>query len=464
MTLRLRTYVRRLLPVLFAGSATAPALLWAHTALRRSAPAAGANLIVAPTRLVLEFTEVVALPTARVVLFGAAGDTVALSGLQHADSTRRVLVAELIGPPRAGRYTVEWTVAGTDGHPVRGTFGFAIDSAASGIAAAGERVVPPPDAGAGMQERPWGDPGTPLDASSPVYVVARFLGLVAMLGLLGAVVAGRLVVPRVWPDSGERKRPLEGVRRIGLLSAGALIASAAARLLLQSVAIRGAWDPAAAWYLVTGTIWGTGWLLQAGGALLSAISLGVQRLNPFGPAVMLAGVLIAVAAPLAGHPVSVPGAAPLAVGLDAVHVLAAGSWIGGLAVLLFAVVPAATGMSGGAGWDAVRRVFIAFTPVALASAAALVLSGAAGAWLQLGGIEPILSSTYGRLLLVKVAIVLVVAILGLLNWRRLVPGIDSPQGLGRLRASAGTELALGVVALLVTAVLAATTPPGGGLP
>jgi putative copper export protein len=179
---------------------------------------------------------------------------------------------------------------------------------------------------------------------------------------------------------------------------------------------------------------------------------------------MVAALAIAVAAPLAGHPVSVPDEALLAVALDAIHVLAVGGWLGALAVLVLAVIPAAFDLLGSARYDTIRRVFVAFTPVALASAALLVLSGAGGALLQLGGIEPLLTSTYGRLLLVKVGIVLFVAVLGLLNWRRFVPGVASSQGLARYRKSAGAELVLGVLALLVTAVLAATTPPTGGMP
>jgi putative copper export protein len=278
------------------------------------------------------------------------------------------------------------------------------------------------------------------------------------------VVAGRLVVPRVWLDSGARETLIEGARRFGLLSSAALIVFAAARLVLQSVALYDAWNPAGVRQLLTGTIWGTGWLLHAGGALLAAMALFLRRPNPFGPTAMVAALAIAVAAPLAGHPVSVPDEALLAVALDAIHVLAVGGWLGALAVLVLAVIPAAFDLLGSARYDTIRRVFVAFTPVALASAALLVLSGAGGALLQLGGIEPLLTSTYGRLLLVKVGIVLFVAVLGLLNWRRFVPGVASSQGLARYRKSAGAELVLGVLALLVTAVLAATTPPTGGMP
>jgi putative copper export protein len=84
--------------------------------------------------------------------------------------------------------------------------------------------------------------------------------------------------------------------------------------------------------------------------------------------------------------------------------------------------------------------------------------------LQLGGIAPLFESSYGRLLLAKVGIVVLVIVLGLLNWRRFVPGIASAPGLSRFRRSGGAELVLGLIALLVTAVLTATNPPAGGAP
>jgi copper transport protein len=254
------------------------------------------------------------------------------------------------------------------------------------------------------------------------------------------------------------------VRRFGLLSAAGLVVFAAARLLLQTMALYGAWDPAGARELVSGTVWGTGWLIQSAGSLLAVLALFVRRDHPFGPTGMVAALAVAVSAPLAGHPVAVPDLAPVAVVLDAIHVLSVGSWLGGLAVLLLVAIPAAQWIFGDARYETVRRLFVAFTPVALTSAGVLVLSGAGGALLQLGGIAPLFESSYGRLLLAKVGIVVLVAVLGLLNWRRFVPGVASAPGLSRFRVSAGAELALGVIALIVTAVLTATSPPVGGAP
>ena len=436
------------------GAIVVPPLLLAHTALLRSEPAGDAHLMEAPRRLVLEFTEVVALATARVILRGPAGDTIPLAALNHTDSTRRTVVAEVIVPPRAGGHVVEWTVAGTDGHPVRGTFRFTVDTAAAGLAApAGDTLAGPRDTGRAATGSGEGQ----LDASSPVYAGVRFLTLAAVLGLLGSVALGRLVVPRAPLSEYLRDAIVQATRRFGLMSAAALLLLAVGRLVLQTVALHGGWSTAAARQLVTGTTWGTGWLLQAAGALVAMGLLRARRDHPFGIAVMLGVLAVVISAPLSGHPVAVPDAALLAVALDAIHVLAVGTWLGALAVIVLAVMPATRS----APHETMRGLLVAFTPVALTGGALVLVSGAAGAWLQLGGLAPLFSSDYGRLLLIKVVLLAAVAGIGFVNWRRIVPALLSEQGASRLRRSAGLELGLAIFALVVTAVLTATTPPVG---
>ena len=102
--------------------------------------------------------------------------------------------------------------------------------------------------------------------------------------------------------------------------------------------------------------------------------------------------------------------------------------------------------------------------MALASAAVLFMSGAAGAWLQLGSVAALFTSAYGRLLLMKLALLVGIAALGALNWRRFVPRLAAARGVSALRASTGAELTLAIIVLLVTAVLTATPPPASVIP
>ena len=113
-----------------------PAVLLAHGALRKSEPANGATLRVVPRVLRLTFTEPPQLAFTRIELIGPDSGHVALSPLRVAagDSTA-IIVADVIGPLRAGRYRIAWQITSADGHPVRGAVAFRIAAEAAGLAA-----------------------------------------------------------------------------------------------------------------------------------------------------------------------------------------------------------------------------------------------------------------------------------------------------------------------------------------
>ena len=122
-----------------AGVLSITSLAQAHGALRRSAPASGDTLTVAPRELRLTFTESTELAVSRIELLGPDNVAVGLGPMRYGDSTT-VLVADVTGALDAGTYTVAWQIVGRDGHPVRGRFRFTIAAGAAGLGA------PPPTA------------------------------------------------------------------------------------------------------------------------------------------------------------------------------------------------------------------------------------------------------------------------------------------------------------------------------
>jgi copper transport protein len=101
----------------------------------------------------------------------------------------------------------------------------------------------------------------------------------------------------------------------------------------------------------------------------------------------------------------------------------------------------------------------AFSPVALSGAAVAGLTGVVSALLHFASVSQLWSTAYGRTLLIKLALLLLVAGIGFYNWRFVLPSLHGAESPSRLRRSAGTELATGAVVLLVTAVLVALSPP-----
>lgn len=524
---RRRTFARLLLTLL-AALVALPAPALAHGALRRSEPASGAHLSAAPSELRLIFNENVELAVARLRLIGPDSAEVPLAPLALAPDSATVLVARIVGPLRAGTYTVAWQVAGADGHPVRGTYSFVIAPGATGLgpaaASAGPTApgqAPPPASHHRATSLPEG-PG--FDAESPLYAAVRWLTFLGLLGVIGAAAFRFAVLPLV-----RRQGTLPGLAvlrpaagraaRLGLAAAAVLAVAGVLRLYAQSYALHGAedaLDPALVATMLSRTVWGWGWLLQAAGTALALVGFALARRSPTVPALppeevpemepvvgpasvesesaagsaaiavaeapaaapaapaprrdpsRVGWVLAAAAAAalaftpaLSGHAASTPGISGLAILADGVHVLGAGGWIGGLLLVLVVGVPVALGLAREERGPAVAALVNAFSPTALVFAGALTLTGVFAAWIHMGSVPALWETAYGRTLLVKLAVLSVVFGTGAYNFLRVKPALGDERGAHRLRRSAAVEIAVGVLVLAVTAVLVATATPAG---
>jgi copper transport protein len=513
-----RSASRRAVILLLAAAAMlgAPSRALAHGHLRHSAPADGAHLSAAPRELRLAFNEAVVPDVSRLELIGPDSTAVELGALTLAPDSANVLVVPIRGALAPGEYRVTYQVAGPDGHPVRGHFAFVIAPGAAGLAPPRAAVpvgptapgqAPPPashhSAASVEDEEGFG-------VGSPLYVAVRWLSFAALLVVVGAVAFRWAVLPRVHVEEGVdaailRSTSEAGAARTGLIAAGVLALAAVLRLVAQSYALHGAedaLDPSLVGMMVTHTLWGWAWLLQAGAVVLAllafrslrrAIHGGVRAASAPSPETTVlsaaapgvpsggsrphrqthhpasartgwmlaaaAAVALALASALSGHAAAATMLAPLPVLADAIHVLSAGAWLGSLFVLLVAGIPAAAATGEGRA-RGVAELVEAFSPVALASAAVLAATGVFAAAMQLDGIAALWQSVYGRTLLVKLALLGAVFATGAYNWKRVRPALGQEVGVARLRRSAGVELAVGIAVLLVTAVLVATAPPG----
>ena len=90
----------------------------------------------------------------------------------------------------------------------------------------------------------------------------------------------------------------------------------------------------------------------------------------------------------------------------------------------------------------------------------VVGTGLFAAWLHLGSVPMLWQSSYGKTLLLKLAVLFILFATGAYNWLRVKPILGEELAEGRLRRSAAIELAAGAVVLAVTAALVATPTPG----
>ena len=267
-----------------------------------------------------------------------------------------------------------------------------------------------------------------MPSAADVAVAAfRWLEYVALIGVIGVFVVRRLAAnsPRI-----EWARPPMQL---------ALVAAFVGGLgLIVAEALRATGSPSGAVaYLVGGA---DGWVRIArvaaeGGALALCVS-GRRLVAPL-------AIFAAAALAFASHATQFqPAAGPIFA--DALHVLSAGVWAGGIMVLGTLRPPG--------GWGGVegRALLWRFGRVALVAFAITAMTGVVAAASALSFVSDLWTTPYGIVLGAKSAGVLVMLVLSARAWRR---------GVGLVRF----EAAVAILVLAATAVLAATpVPPSRG--
>lgn len=178
--------------------------------------------------------------------------------------------------------------------------------------------------------------------------------------------------------------------------------------------------------------------------------------------------LVALTRSSTGHPAD-HGDFTLAVWIDWLHLLAAGTWVGSLFGMSMAAFPALLRRAR----DDVAmaaRIFQRLSTLCGVALAVLVACGVFSAVSQLGAIQALWTTRYGAILDVKLAIVAVMILIGAHNRYIKLPRLraaatDMPsgsEGLPTLRACARAVLAecvLGLAVIAATATLLHAMPP-----
>lgn len=280
----------------------------------------------------------------------------------------------------------------------------------------------------------------------------RASGLTLLILAIGS--AAFTMLARSALGESSRTRPLfDRVARFGMFVSLALIPVALARLYVQLDAMRfpGEALTVSLTPLITTTIWGKAWVAQVAFAVVTAATFGVSvRARSVVVFTSMSLTVLALTFSLSGHAAAAEQFRAAVVSADALHVITAGTWIGTLAIIVI-------------GWrilrelNAVAKIVNAFSPLALASAAILAASGVVGALVHVKPLTSIFTSTYGRVLLIKLGLVGVVVATGWFNWKHHSVKIGNDDG-AALEAGAVRELIAAVAVVLATAVLIGTSP------
>ncbi|MEU1181750.1 copper resistance protein CopC [Streptomyces sp. NPDC005820] len=357
----------------------------AHAALRSTDPVDGSVVKNSPRSITLTFTESVGLLDDSFRLLDPENQRVKLGEAGHvtgrSDSVRVKLPKKL----GTGTFTVAWRVVSADSHPVSGAFTFSVGKASPTLA------VLPSDA-------------TEDPATDGLYNIGRYLAYIAAALLVGTAAFVAVCRP---PDTRPLRRPL-------LIGGWTLAGSTVFLFFLRApyeagTGPAGALDPSGLLRTVEGR---PGLALLARLLLLAAaVALLLRqrgRPEPSKAALVLGAVLaVGLALTWAGAEHASAGIqVPLAMTSSVLHLLAMAVWLGGLVALL-TLLPRASVPS---------RVVTRFSRLAGISVTVLVVTGVYQSWRGLGSVSALTDTTYGRVLLAKLAAVTVLLAAG--AWSR----------------------------------------------
>ena len=314
----------------------------------------------------------------------------------------------------------------------------------------------------------------PIRYTDRVYafgLAARWLHLASSVLLVGAaamiVIAGRS--DRATAQRWER-RVITFVWAFALVALASGIVVVSTQTALFEGRAAAALEPRAVGHVLVQTQAGHVWLVRAGFlALLAAflsIRMSVERRADW-RAARGEGVFLGVAALLplaaAGHAAAVEPDTLRAIALDGLHVLGAGIWVGGLLPLALLLRAAATDE----GADARPYAVLAARRFSRAAVGIVLVLAATGTWLAIthvGNVAGLVGTSYGRLLLAKLALLVLALGLAALNRSVLLPrlGGDGPTvgrpAMRRLAGFVAVEAGLALAILVIVAAMNVTPP------
>jgi copper transport protein len=465
---------------------------WAHAAVVSSSPAQGEHVARDPGTVRVVFDQPVKPDDGGLIVLDSSGTRVSTaSGHPQPD----MLTATLPASAGNGAFVANYTVTSVDGHVVSGGIVFLVGHAsASSIGQLARHTPALPKA---------------VDDAGQFLIY------------LGVLVAGGLAffLAFILRTGRERRR----LGRACAMAAGVGVVGMVTTAAGQAALLGGSWGTVGQWSVLSqalGGKFGAQSAVQLAGLALCLLSLRLvtslgRQFAAFYGLVISAGAFVIFGHALASADHWVTGVA------DVVHVVFAGMWIGGLAGLVVvlrsrvpsrrvvaddalmlagtsafadaSVRPLALGASGGGSGSSTAvldrpstlrsegdrgelrttaEIVGRFSTMAGISVAVLLVAGTVLAVALVGSVDNLIGTSYGHLLLIKIAVVGALLFMAAYNRVILLPFLFSGSAAGagpsdvawgwrRLKATVRVEAIGVVVVLIVTTLLANGTPSNG---
>ena len=446
----------------FACGRARPAL--AHAVLVRSDPAANAKLPDPPKVISIYFSESLEPKFSSVKVVDTAGNELDEhdSRVDAGDAKHMTLDVK---PLKAGFYNVLWTtVSKVDGHELQGSFPFIVLNPDGSTPAGSAPALQSAGAESGTA------------ATGPGDIIGFWLAVLGAVGLLGGIL---FVLAIAQPAAGAADDHVEEMRDqstrielrvlwlcMGLLIVGLLIILALQLARLGGISTLGE-------FLTTS--YGQYWAARLALAVLAGLILSLLQLFPEpdlrAPLLTLVGffgLAIIVCFSLTAHADAVGNGSFWATISDLIHLLAVSIWVGGLLSLTALLLASRRILRQPTRVRYHAALVSRFSPLAAGAVVFLILTGLFNAVVEVPSLHGLISTAYGRTLLVKVGVAVLLLGAGGLNAFLLRPRLVAESASGvlveatrlqrRLYRTVALEAGLAVLVILVTAWLVVLAP------
>jgi putative copper resistance protein D len=308
-------------------------------------------------------------------------------------------------------------------------------------------------------------------------VYARFVHFAATIAATGVVFFVVLILGPAAHSGTDDWRIMKALRpltimawsglALALLSGAAWLVLTAATMSGQSVA--DAVAPDVLWTVLSQTTFGIDWLLRLvlacvlAAALPRVLSAEADKPSWHQAVAALAAAAFVGSLAWAGHAIGGEGVeGVLHPAADVLHLIAAAVWLGMLVPLglLFGLAT-----DDAAALAAMRAATLRFSTLGLVAVGTLLATGIVNTWYLAGSIPALLGTDYGRLVLLKIALFLLMVAVAAVNRLRLTPKLVDDRRTAavanaqrQLRRNATIEASLGAIVIAVVAVLGALPP------
>ena len=421
-------------------------LAYGHPFLLDSEPSQGQNAAVGTTQIITHYSEAVEINFSELKIYDSNGNQVDNRDTAYYNAESSLVITT--SPLEDGVYTIASKVLSkVDGHLVHAAIIFGV----------GDVQID-----ASLLESQEQSETTFIPES-----IARFPGLVGQTIVLGGIIASIVI----WSTGQTRFK-----EQIALIETSfkakfskvigfGIIAVFASNFIMLGVQT---WRLETSPLDVIQTTFGHTWLTRM---ILTIILIGIwfwiERKNQVSiktqlPMLVFALALIATTT-MMGHGASTELVPPII--LDYVHNLLSSIWIGGVIFLGFVVLPSITKLDGTVRDKITISLIPRFSAMIIISLGILIITGPTLLWFLDSNVSSLTDSTYGKLIMLKIAIASVMIAFGGFYQIRFIQqakkDLKSTSVFKKLKRPLRFEAGLGIALLAVVALLVNSSLPAG---